>query len=124
EVNSYVDIHKKGDFSDVTIEGVQDYLKKYSNCHFHKGIFPGTTRELADDIEFCFVHLDVDIYESTLSGLNFFYPRLKKGGIIISHDYNLMSCPGVRKAFDEFFIDKSDEVIVLWDTQCMVRKQG
>lgn len=124
EVNSYVDMHKKSDFSDTSLAYVKDYLKKYPNCHFHKGIFPDTTRELDVYIEFCFVHLDVDLYESTLSGLNFFYPRLKKGGVIISHDYNSIFCPGVKKAFAEFFTDKNEEVIPLWDTQCMVRKQS
>jgi hypothetical protein len=124
EVNNAVDLHNKGDFSDITMENVQDYLGGYSNVHFHKGFFPDTTQNLPRDMEFCFVHLDADIYESTLSGLNFFYPRLKKGGVIISHDYNAISCPGVRQAFNEFFVDKNEEVIFLWDTQCMVKKQS
>ena len=122
-VDSVVDLHNEGDFSDTSLESVQNYLKDYPNCYFHKGFFPETTRDLPEDIEFCMVHLDVDIYESTLSGLTYFYPRLKKGGVIISHDFNAISCPGVRKAFDEFFIDKDEDIIPLWDTQCMVRKQ-
>ncbi|MBL7190472.1 class I SAM-dependent methyltransferase [bacterium] len=123
EVNSAVDLHLKGDFSDTTLESVQRYLKSYSNIHFHKGIFPNSSKDLPKNIQFCFVHLDVDIYESTLSGLNFFYPRLKEGGVIISHDYNSISCPGVKKAYDEFFVDKNEDVFFLWDTQCMIRKR-
>lgn len=121
-VNSGVDLHNEGDFSDITLENVQSYLKSYSQCIFHPGLFPDSTHDLPENIEFCFVHLDVDIYESTLSGLEFFYPRLKKGGVIISHDFNSISCPGVRKAFDEYFNDKNEQVIHLWDTQGMVRK--
>jgi O-methyltransferase len=122
EVDHAVDLYRKGDFSDTTIDSVKRYLKDYSNVHFHKGFFPDTAGSLPDGIEFCFVHLDVDLYESTLSGLNFFYPRLKKGGILISHDYNSRFCPGVKKAFDEFSADRNQEVIFLWDTQCMVKK--
>ncbi len=59
---------------------------------------------------FSFVHLDVDIYESTLACLTFFYPRMTKGGCIISHDYPLGS-DGVRRAFDEFFSDKPEIII-------------
>lgn len=118
------DLHRKGDFSDVSLDSVEHYLKDYSNVSFHKGFFPDTTRILPENIEYCFVHLDVDLYESTLSGLKYFYPHLKKGGVIISHDYNSISCPGVKQSFDEFFIDKNEEVMHLWDTQCMVRKQS
>jgi hypothetical protein len=122
DVNSDVDIFRKGDLSDTSEDRVKRYLENYNNVSLHKGIFPNTVKNLPDDIEFCFVHLDVDIYESTLSGLNYFYPRLKNGGVIVSHDYNQIYCPGVKKAFDEYFKDKRQDVICLWDTQCMVKK--
>lgn len=121
-VDENIDHHNEGDFSDTSLKSVQNYLEQYSGCYFHKGLFPDTTRELSEDIAFTFVHLDVDIYSSTLSGLKYFYPRLKKGGVIISHDYNAISCPGVKKAFDEYFTEKNEEVIYLWDTQCLVQK--
>jgi hypothetical protein len=121
--DSRIDLHKKGDFHGTSLAGVQRYLQRYPNIQFHPGFFPDTTRDIPDNLEFCFVHLDVDIYESTLSGLTYFYPRLKKGGVIISHDYNSLSCPGVTKAFEDFFSDRKAEVIFLWDTQCLVRKQ-
>jgi O-methyltransferase len=122
EVDGGVDLHRAGDFSDTDLAGVKAYLAGYEGCVFHKGRFPGTTTELPDDISFCFVHLDADIYESTLSGLEYFYPRLEPGGIIISHDYNATTCPGVRRAFDEYFRETPEDVMVLWDTQCMVKK--
>ena len=55
-------------------------------------------------------------------GLQFFYPRLSLGGVLISHDYRAISCPGVRKAFDEFLVDKPEKAIPLWDTQCFFVK--
>jgi O-methyltransferase len=122
EVDGTVDLHRAGDFSDTALSSVEKYLEGYPGCIFHPGVFPATTTALPEDVEFCFVHLDVDIYESTLSGLEYFYPRLRKGGILISHDYNSATCPGVRRAFDEFFADRPDDVTVLWDTQCMVKK--
>ena len=69
------------------------------------------------------MHLDADIYESTKTGLEFFYPRTVKGGMIISHDYRNRHCPGVKLAYEEFFADKPEPVVELWKTQCLVVKQ-
>ncbi len=102
-----------------SIDDVKNYLKKYSNIHFYKGFFPKTGEPIKNR-KFSFVHLDVDIYSSTLSGLNFFYPRLNRGGVIISHDY--IQAAGVRKAFDDFFKDKPEPIIELPRTQCLIVK--
>lgn len=110
----------QGKFS-AEYEDVRDYLSAYENILFHVGIFPDTTKGL-EKRTFSFVHLDADIYSSTIAGLNFFYPRLSPGGILISHDYGTVSCPGVKKAFDEFMLNKSEMLIELWDTQVMLIK--
>ncbi len=99
-------------------EDVRDYLKKYPNTHVHKGLFPDSAKPV-EEKRFAFVHLDVDLYESTINSLRFFYPRMTKGGVILSHDYNL---PGVRKAFDEFFADKREIEIELPGSHGMVVK--
>ena len=123
-VDSSVDLHREGDFADSSLSSVKSYLETCRDCHFHAGFFPASTAELPDSAEFSFVHLDVDLYESTLAGLRWFFPRMMEGGVIISHDYTAISCPGVKKAFDEFFADQCEDVTHLWDTQCMVKKQG
>jgi O-methyltransferase len=97
---------------------VQRYLQPYDNVLFYPGLFPETSTPVESKM-FSFVHLDVDLYQSMLSSLEFFYPRLSLGGIIIAHDYQY---PGVRKAFAEFFGDQSDRVIELSNNQCMVIK--
>ncbi|MGH7771456.1 MAG: TylF/MycF/NovP-related O-methyltransferase [Candidatus Binatia bacterium] len=122
DVHRFIDYHSKGDFSDTSLEGVKKYLEQFDGVHFYRGIFPATATALRQDKKFSFVNLDVDIYQSTLSGLEFFYPRLNQGGIILSHDYRSLSCPGVKKAFDEFFSDKPERIIELWDSQCMTMK--
>jgi hypothetical protein len=124
EVTENIDLHRAGDFSDTSLQSVQLYLQQYRNLHFHQGRFPESAKNIPRPTKYCFVHLDVDIYESTLAGLEYFYPRLLEGGIIISHDYNALSCPGVKRAFDEYFSKSKKEVRFLWDTQCMIRKSG
>jgi hypothetical protein len=103
-----------------SLESVHAYLAGYPNVFFHKGLFPGSAAGLAEDETFSFAHIDVDLYESTLECLKFFYPRMIPGGIILSHDYSILA--GVRKAFAEFLADKPEGLIELPSTQCMVIK--
>lgn len=103
-----------------SLETVRNYLKDYQNVFFYKGIFPATATPV-EGKTFSFVHLDVDTYKSTLSCLEFFYPRMKRGGIILSHDY--LNAAGVTKAFDEFFEKKPEPVIMLTGRQCLTVKQ-
>jgi hypothetical protein len=116
------DHHKPGDFIETTLEQLQAYLENYSNIEYHKGYFPNTVDSAVASRTFSFVHLDVDIYQSTLDGLNFFYPRLADGGVIISHDYSSHSCAGVKAAFDLFCGENHVVAIPLWDTQCLLMK--
>ena len=97
---------QKGNFF-ASLESVKRYLNNYPNIHFYKGLFPATAETIKGK-KFSFVHLDVDIYESTLNCLTFFYPRMSRGGVIISHDRGV---DVVRKAFDEFFDDKPEIII-------------
>lgn len=109
---------QKGQYA-CSLESVRDYLSGFPRVQFYKGYFPATG-EPVKDRSFSFVHLDVDLYTSTLQALEFFYPRMEPGAIIISHDY--VEFPGVRKAFDEFFEHKSEPVVELSGNQCLVTK--
>jgi len=111
-----VSFWKEKQFGNTSLEAVKSYLSKYENVFFYKGTFPETSNPILNS-KFSFVHLDVDLYKSTLDCLEFFYPRLINGGIILSHDYHT---GGVRNAFNEFFKDKKISLIELPGPQCMV----
>jgi hypothetical protein len=100
----------------------EPYLSQYPNVHIHKGFFPAATGDVVRDKKFSFVNLDVDTYASTRDSLEFFYPRLLPGGILMSHDY--AQAEGVRKAFDEVLGSKPESIIELPESQCMFIKQG
>jgi O-methyltransferase len=97
-----------------SLSNVKAYLREFPNVFFHQGFFPDSAAGL-EDLKFSFVHLDVDIYQSTVSCLEWFYPRLNRGAMLISHDYPVAE--GVRKAFDEFLADKPECLIELSETQ-------
>lgn len=110
--------YERGQFA-ASLDSVRNYLKPYRDVHFYKGYFPDTAGPVRDRT-FSFVHLDVDTLKSTRGCLEFFYERMETGGVIISHDYS--TAAGVRKAFDEFFVDKPEPVIELAGSQCMAMK--
>ena len=115
------DLHKEGDFDDTTLPAVKAYLGERSNVTFHPGLIPGTLATVADKT-FAFVHIDLDIYDSVLAAVTFFYPRLASGGQIVFDDYGYPSCPGARAAVDDFFRGRNDALLTLSTGQCVVRK--
>jgi len=112
---------KAGWLSDTSLKSVKNYLLEYNNVFFYKGCFPQTARNLTSE-KFCLVHLDTDLYQSTLDSLEFFWPKMVKGGRIISHDYNAIEVDGVKQAFKEFFKVCPEILIEIADTQILVVK--
>ena len=118
-----IDKHRAGEFAETSLSEVRRYLKDCDNVAFHAGIFPGTAFSLSN-ITFAFVHLDADLYASIKAGLNFFYPRMVPGGIIVIDDYEWSMCPGVERAVHEFLADKPEEPLVLARCQCCIIRQS
>jgi len=96
------DLHRKGDFSDTSLEAVQRYIQEPGICVFRRGFIPDTFTGL-ETRKIAFAHIDVDIYRSILDCLEFIWPRLSLGAFVVFDDYGFPSCPGARAAVDEFF---------------------
>lgn len=105
-------------FNNTSEDSVKKYLSIYDNVFTYSGKFPETGKSIIGK-KFSFVHLDVDLYESTKNCLEFFYPTLISGGIILTHDFHT---DGVKSAFEEFSKNKSIPIIELSGSQCMIVK--
>ncbi|MFX0071599.1 MAG: TylF/MycF/NovP-related O-methyltransferase [Candidatus Hermodarchaeota archaeon] len=103
-------------YKDTSIDLIKKTIGNMKNIIIKKGIFPETAYGLENEI-FSFVHLDMDLYISTKEGLEFFYPRISKGGYLVIHDYNNPneSNMGVLKAVNEYFSDKPEKIIEIPD---------
>src|SRR5579875_1423661 len=88
---------------------VRSTLAGYPNVHFHTGVFPQTAAAVADS-RFSFVHLDLDLEGSTLAALEFFYPRLAPGALLVADDFS--SAP-VQAAFHAYFRSRTATIIRL-----------
>jgi O-methyltransferase len=88
------------DFSNTSVKHVLSIMPFPDQCIIKQGYFPDTARGLNE--QFVFVNIDADLYEPIYNGLQFFYPRLKKGGYIFVHDYNNDAYKGAREAVEKF----------------------
>lgn len=110
---------RKGHYTE-PLSRVEAYLADRTNIMFYKGLFPNTAGPV-ENVRFSFVHLDVDLKSSTYDCLEFFYPRMLPGGIILTHDYSYLD--GVREAYMEFTHGRPERPIELSTSQAMLVKQ-
>lgn len=99
-------------FADTSIEQVSKFLSD-KNIIFHKGYFPQTTENL-EHKKYALVSMDVDLYNPTKAGLEYFYPLMESGGVILIHDHN-PDWPGIMQAVMEFSVIVSEPFIQLID---------
>jgi hypothetical protein len=102
-------------------EAVHRNLGGFRNIHIYRCWIPTQFSRVADT-HFCFVHIDVDIYQPTRDSIEFFFPRLESGGMLVCDDYGFDSCPGARRAMDEFFAGRRERIIHLPTGQGLVIK--
>jgi O-methyltransferase len=81
------------------------------NVKILQGIFPDAFKDKFNEEEFAVVHLDVDQYKSYKDGLEFVYPRIVPGGIIIFDDYSCPATPGATIAINEFLATVPENII-------------
>lgn len=93
---------KKAAFKDIDLRAAQRVVGDYSGIRWVVGTFPDSITEEMQNDTFAFVSIDCDIYEPVHQGLEYFWPRLQRGGMIFVHDYSSGYWPGATKAVDEF----------------------
>ncbi len=101
-----------GGFGEITYDEVAERFVKFhldDTVQLIKGYFENSLGMLSNN-RFSFVHLDCDIYSSYKTCLEFFYPRMNKGGIVLLDEYNDPPWPGCNKATDEFLKSRANKL--------------
>ena len=93
---------KKAAFKDTSLEAARAVVGEYEGNRWVVGVFPNSATEEMRQDSYAFVSIDCDIYEPIAAGLEFFWPRMVSGGVIIVHDYSSGYWPGATRAVDEF----------------------
>lgn len=88
-------------YKDTTKEIVMSKMLYPDRVQLIKGYVPETLSTIDDT--FCFVNLDMDLYQPTKEALRWFFPRVEMGGGILIHDYfNDRVFPNLKYAVIEF----------------------
>jgi len=106
------DRHTHG-FDGTSVESVRHKIARFGlqNIELVPGFFHQTFPTLAGrQLSFCFAHLDVNLYDSYKCCLEFFYPRLVPGAVVLFDEYNDPPWPGCNKAVDEFLQGRSERL--------------
>jgi O-methyltransferase len=113
--------YKGGEFADTSVGVVRAKLGDAEFAAFHPGLIPDTFAG-CEGLRFAFAHVDLDVYQSIRDACAFIYPRLAVGGVMVFDDYAWSTCPGARRAVDEFFATRLMRPLVLSNGQGVVFK--
>lgn len=102
--DSAVDLHTSGDFSDSSIEGVQQALERaqLQNVVLVKGLVQETfPQSIPAGTRFGLAHIDLDIYHPIRYAQTHVLPMLVPGGYLVYDDATVSTCIGATQAVEE-----------------------
>ncbi len=106
--------------ADISPDLVRGFFSEFPQVSICAGWIPQVFATLPER-DWAFVHLDVTLYEPTLAALEYFYPRLNAGGIIVCD--GSIFCPGAQKAWDEFCANANVAFITLGNRESILIKK-
>jgi O-methyltransferase len=101
-----------GGFSNTSYEAVSTRVAQFDladTITLVPGYFQNTLPRYPD-LRYCFAHLDCVIHDSYRQTLQYFYPRMVPGGIILLDEYNDPTWPGCTQAVDSFMAGKPEHI--------------
>lgn len=89
-----------GQFGNVKEEQLMARMPLPDQVILKKGWFPETAFDLEDQ-KFALVYMDACLYQPTFAGLEFFFPRMSQGGVIVLNGYENVTYGGIHKAVED-----------------------
>jgi len=106
--------YKGGEHADTSARTVKNLLSDklhLNNFRILEGIFPDETSHLIDEDVFGFCHIDVDTYDSAKDIVDWIWPKLRIGGILVYDDYGFIGTNGITNFVNEESLKKDRLVI-------------
>lgn len=83
-----------------TQEAVRKTLSEFPGIEYFQGWIPEILTHLPERT-YSFVHIDLDLHDPIRGAIDYFFPRLVPGGVLVLDDYGSIGWPGAMKAGDE-----------------------
>ena len=98
-------VYVDGEHSDTSFDLVKELVSSMDldNVELLAGIFPDDTGHIVQDRQFSLCHIDVDVYQSALEVLEWAWPRMPVGGIVVYDDYSFDRCGGITTLVNDRF---------------------
>ena len=95
--------YKGGEHHETSVDIVQFLAHEINHkpIEILAGIFPDDTGDVIANNRFRLVHIDVDIYQSGKDVLEWVWPRLNIGGVVVFDDYGFSTCQGITKLVNQ-----------------------
>jgi O-methyltransferase len=90
-------------------EDVKSRFEKYPFVELIRGVVPEILIKIPSN-NIAYLAIDMNSSEPELNTLEYFYPKMVKGGIIYFDDYG-WKYPALRKVIDEFFSSKPETLL-------------
>ena len=98
-------------------------LKNYSKLiEYHKGDIPEIFKNIQFPNSIVYMHIDLNSTKPTINSLEYFYPKLVSGGVILFDDYGWNNHKDTKHAVDIFFKNKSGILLHLPTAQAIFYK--
>lgn len=96
-----------GEHGNVSIQEVQDLIEdsRISNVELLVSEFPSETGNKVRD-RLCFVHIDVDVYDSAKNIWEWCTTKLSSGSVVVFDDFGFSSTDGITKFVNEIAGDE------------------
>ncbi|MEC0227962.1 class I SAM-dependent methyltransferase [Paenibacillus alba] len=95
----------EGRYKNNSLERVKSNLCDFEEyLMYHVGYIPEILKNRLPTISY--LHIDLNSTNSTLAALQFFYPSLDNGSMILFDDYGWMGFNETKETIDQFFSDK------------------
>lgn len=118
ERNKKMGYDKRGDIYDQ----VKETFKKYQNVKIIKGVVPETLAQVGSEL-ISYLSLDMNCVGPEIDALEYFWPKMKSGGIIILDDYGYANSTNDQKeAHDKFAASKGVTILSLPTCQGIIIK--
>jgi len=104
-----------GNYGQLNIERAKKNLSEFSDhLIYHAGYLPETLSSLpAPPLSVHYMHIDLNSALPTLRMLEFFWPHMPRGGVILFDDYGWMGYEDTKNIIDEFFAGRDGLLLKL-----------
>ncbi len=109
-----------GYYSELDISTVKNNLKEFEDkLIYHVGYIPESLLSKESPKSIVYMHVDLNAAKPTLAALEFFFPKLVRGGVILFDDYGQEAYNETKKVIDIFFSDKPGLILKLPTSQAI-----